>query len=68
MTNERKLINKEITIFEALKNIENGKHVMPAFQRQYVWNLEQIIRYRYNDPQFLEGRQPPANCVRLNII
>lgn len=42
MTNERKLINKEITIFEALKNIENGKYVMPAFQRQYVWNLEQI--------------------------
>ena len=41
-TDERKLINKEITIFEALKNIESGKYVMPAFQRQYVWNLEQI--------------------------
>lgn len=37
-----KLIDNSITIFEALQNIENGKYVMPAFQRQYVWNMEQI--------------------------
>ena len=31
-----------ITIYEALQNIKNGKYVMPAFQRQYVWSMEQI--------------------------
>lgn len=25
-----------------MQNIDNGKYVMPAFQRQYVWNMEQI--------------------------
>lgn len=28
-----KLIDSSITIYEALQNIENGKYVMPAFQR-----------------------------------
>jgi uncharacterized protein with ParB-like and HNH nuclease domain len=37
-----KLIDNSITIFEALQNIKNGKYVMPAFQRQYVWSIEQI--------------------------
>ena len=37
-----KLIDNSITIYEALQNIENGKYVMPAFQRQYVWSTEQI--------------------------
>ena len=36
------LKDDSITIFEALQNIENGKYVMPAFQRQYVWNMSQI--------------------------
>ncbi|MCL1829189.1 MAG: DUF262 domain-containing protein [Oscillospiraceae bacterium] len=36
------LIDNSITIYEALKNIENGKYVMPAFQRQFVWSMEQI--------------------------
>ena len=37
-----KLIDDSITIFEALENIKSGKYVMPAFQRQYVWSMEQI--------------------------
>ena len=37
-----KLKDDSISIYEALQNIENGKYVMPAFQRQYVWNMEQI--------------------------
>ena len=37
-----KLIDKSITIFEALQNIKKGKYVMPAFQRQFVWSMEQI--------------------------
>ena len=37
-----KLNDTSITIYEALQNIENGKYVMPAFQRQYVWSMEQI--------------------------
>lgn len=37
-----KLIDSSITINEALENIGNGKYVMPAFQRQYVWSMEQI--------------------------
>ncbi len=36
------LIDNSISIYEAMQNIENGKYVMPAFQRQYVWNMEQI--------------------------
>mgnify|MGYP002855302171 CR=1 FL=1 len=34
--------DSSITIYEALKNIEDDKYVMPAFQRQYVWSMEQI--------------------------
>ncbi|PLR83473.1 hypothetical protein CVD25_14875 [Bacillus canaveralius] len=37
-----KLIDNSITIFEAMQNIKNGKYVMPAFQRQYVWSIDQI--------------------------
>lgn len=37
-----KLIDSSITIYEAIKNIESGKYVMPAFQREYVWSIEQI--------------------------
>lgn len=36
------LIDNGITIYEALENIKNGKYVMPAFQRQYVWSMYQI--------------------------
>ncbi|MGL5311860.1 MAG: DUF262 domain-containing protein, partial [Peptostreptococcaceae bacterium] len=36
------IIDNSITIYEALGHIENGKYVMPAFQRQYVWSMEQI--------------------------
>ena len=36
------LIDDSITIYEALQNIKNGKYVMPAFQRQFVWSMEQI--------------------------
>jgi len=36
------LIDNNITIYEAIQNIDNGKYVMPAFQRQYVWGMEQI--------------------------
>lgn len=37
-----RLIDNSISIYEALQNIETGKFVMPAFQRQYVWSMEQI--------------------------
>lgn len=36
------LIDNSITIYEALEHIKNGQYVMPAFQRQYVWSMEQI--------------------------
>lgn len=36
------LVDDSITIYDALQNIKNGKYVMPAFQRQYVWSMEQI--------------------------
>ena len=36
------LFDNSITIYEALEHIKNGKYVMPAFQRQYVWSMEQI--------------------------
>ncbi len=37
-----KLFDNSITIYEAIQNIKDGKYVMPAFQRQYVWGMEQI--------------------------
>lgn len=37
-----KLIDNSITIYEALQNIKDGKYVMPAFQRQFVWGMAQI--------------------------
>ena len=36
------LVDNSISVYEALKNIENCKYVMPAFQRQYVWSMEQV--------------------------
>lgn len=37
-----KLIDNSLTVYEILENIKNGRYVMPAFQRQYVWSMEQI--------------------------
>lgn len=31
-----------ITIYDAMMQISAGKYAMPAFQRQFVWNMEQI--------------------------
>jgi len=36
------ILDKSISIFNALEHIKNGKYIMPAFQRQFVWNIEQI--------------------------
>lgn len=36
------LVDDGISIYDALQNIKNGKYVMPAFQRQYVWSMEQV--------------------------
>lgn len=37
-----KLKDDKITIYEALQNITDGNYVMPAFQRQFVWSMDQI--------------------------
>jgi len=37
-----KLIDSSVTIYDALQNIKNGKYVMPAFQRQFVWEMDRI--------------------------
>jgi len=36
------LKDDSITIYEAMMHIKDGKYVMPAFQRQFVWSMEQI--------------------------
>lgn len=36
------LFDNSISIYEAMEHINGGKYVMPAFQRQYVWSIEQI--------------------------
>ena len=36
------IINNELSIWEATEKIKNGKFIIPAFQRQFVWNMEQI--------------------------
>lgn len=33
-----------ISIYQALKSIENKEYLLPAFQREYVWTTEQIER------------------------
>lgn len=33
-----------ISIYQALKNIENKEYLLPAFQQEYVWSTEQIER------------------------
>lgn len=43
MSEEKKRLNYgEASIYEIVKRIEEDQYVMPAFQRQYVWNMEQI--------------------------
>ena len=37
-----KLHDDSIPICEALRHIKEGRYVMPAFQRQYVWSMGQI--------------------------
>ncbi len=37
-----RLQDESITIYEALNGIKEGKYVMPAFQRQFVWSMSQI--------------------------
>lgn len=37
-----KLKDNSLSIYEALQNIKDGKYVMPAFQRQFVWSMQQI--------------------------
>ena len=36
------LNGERMTIYEALIKIKDGKYIMPAFQRQFVWSMEQI--------------------------
>ena len=36
------LKDDSISIYEAMMHIKDGKYVMPAFQRQFVWSMEQI--------------------------
>ena len=36
------LVKESLTIYDALIKIKNDEYVMPSFQRQYVWSLEQI--------------------------
>ena len=67
------LIDSSITIYEALQNIKNGKYVMPAFQRQYVWSMEQIeklwdsILLDYPIATFLFGMLMMIMCPGIPI-
>lgn len=36
------LKDNSISIYEAMMHIKEGKYVMPAFQRQFVWGMDQI--------------------------
>jgi len=36
------LKDSSISIYEAMMHIKEGRYVMPAFQRQFVWSMEQI--------------------------
>ena len=37
-----RLVDDSVTIYDAIQNIKNDRYVMPAFQRQFVWNMLQI--------------------------
>ena len=36
------LKDSSISIYEAMMHIKEGRYVMPAFQRKFVWSMEQI--------------------------
>ncbi len=36
------LKDESISIYDAVQNIKDDKYVMPAFQRQFCWSMEQI--------------------------
>ena len=46
------LKDDSITIYEAMMHIKDGKYVMPAFQRQFVWSMEQIEKLWDSIPVF----------------
>ena len=64
------LVDSNTTIFEALQNIKSGKYIMPAFQRQFVWNMEQIeklwdsILLDYPIATFLYWRVDESNVTQ----
>ena len=35
---------QQITIADAIREIETDKYLIPAFQREYVWSGEQVER------------------------
>ena len=37
-----KLNDNSITIYDAMMNIQKGRYVMPAFQRQFEWDMSRI--------------------------
>ena len=63
-----------ITIFEAMENIKSGKYVMPAFQRQFVWGMEQIeklwdsILLDYPIANFLYWRIDDKKCFVGHLL
>ena len=63
------LKDSSITIYEALQLIKDGKYVMPAFQRQFVWNMGQIeklwdsILLNYPIATFLYWRVDDSNVT-----
>ncbi|MCL1882433.1 MAG: DUF262 domain-containing protein [Defluviitaleaceae bacterium] len=63
------IIDDSITIYEALQHIKSGKYIMPAFQRQFVWNMEQIeklwdsILLNYPIATFLYWRVDESNVT-----
>lgn len=65
-----RLNDNSITIYEALHKIKEGKYIMPAFQRQFVWGMEQIeklwdsILLDYPIATFLFWKVDESNITR----
>ena len=37
-----RLNDSSVSIYDAIQNIRNGKYLMPAFQRSFVWDMRRI--------------------------
>lgn len=59
-------VDKE-TIAELIPDLESGKYMLPSFQRQYVWD-EDDVKERKGSDRFYSQQLPNRNCDPLETL